>query len=291
MKNNILKAAGLVLALGCATSVFSGCSLLVKDPAPADVLPSKEEIAGSGEVAASDNTEVQPPQTEDTATDNKQDNERIVLYSPDGRTAKVTRDEFTTYLKNGWFTAPADIRETGFYLAAPATDDEILAFATTYADEITQHMFGFSVGMHFDSDWDNPIKGPEHEFGYDDEYLWCEITDSRINSLDDLREFWHMTFPSSFPPGRYMDNYMEKGGKVYVAQAVGLGGGLWSSYVFDSISHVSDTEVILTGNSYLDYDGDGKVTYGGEDDETEYMEEATLTMVLEDGKWKCILDY
>ena len=281
MKKRITKIAGLMLTLGCLSSSLCGCfGSVVKVELP-EVLPSKEEQAPSDkDISASVPSEL-PSNVEKT-----------VLYALDGRTADVTGDEFTTYLRNGWFPTPGEMTEdTGYYLASPASDKEILDFATEYADDITQYIFAFNVGMYFDSDWDNPIKGPEHEFGYDDEYLWCEITDSRINSLDDLREFWHRTFPSSFPPGRYMDNYMEKGGKVYVAQAIGLGGGLWSSYEYDSIRHVSDTEVILTGHSYLDYNDDGKVTRGGEDDESEYMEEATLTMVLEDGKWKCILDY
>lgn len=277
MTGKIVKIAGLMTAISCASSSLFGCSFIVKIPEIPEVLPAKEEVV------VSDKADIQQQlQNENT--------EKTTLYAPDGRSAEVYSDELTTYLRNGWFPVESDIKETGYYLAAPATDKEILAFATEYADEISEHRFAFRVGLYFDSDWDNPIKGPEYKFGYSDEYLWCEITDERIKSLEDLKEFWHMTFPKAYPPGKYMENYMEKGGKVYVAQAMGLGGGMWSSYVFDGIRYISDTEVQLTGYSYFDDNGDGKLTRDSEYDESEYMEEASLTMVLEDGRWKCVFN-
>ncbi len=207
---------------------------------------------------------------------------KVTLYSPDGRSTETEETKLSEYIANGWHTTRPDVSQTGYYVASPATNEELIAFANNFASELDDFKFSFSIGEVLNYDSEKMINGPEHDFGWDDEYIWHEITDDRASSLAELKSFWGNTFAASSADSEYFVNYTEKDGKLYRAQVLGLGGWMSTTYEFSNISRISETEVHITGVGYIDFDGDGKIS--GEDSETVASE--TFIMVLDNGRWK-----
>ncbi len=158
-----------------------------------------------------------------------------------------------------------DIAETSvelkpiIYLNAPATDEEMLEFANANAIDLFYTRFGFERGIIF-----------EYELveGYE-QYRYNKIVDESISSLEDVHETWHQYFSTTSDDTFINEVYKEKDNAVYFQYMPCSTPDL--KFNFESVEHISDNTVVLTGT----------VIYRENSD----PDNTTCTLLLENDVW------
>lgn len=159
------------------------------------------------------------------------------------------------------------IQEVASDLIGDYSDSELLDMANSMIGDCFGVYYGFSNGIYFEIDCSDVYEG------------YFRITDSRINSLQDVENIWYERFSRRYPV-QYMDSSLNRYNKVPFVEANGavyalncIDGIVGSCLYLDHIVQRSSDEVWFAAYWMV---VDGSIT----DDNQ------TWSFVFEDGAWK-----